>query len=141
MNLFEIYLKIIKKVLLKNKSKIKFKNKEDLENIVVENPPIAYDFDLSSNLALVLAKKVKDNPRNVAEKIKNIIINDINDFSSIEVAGPGFLNFKLNDKAWIKVINNIYNKRKFFGSNMKAKKYNIEFVSANPNRTTSCGSL
>ena len=113
MNLFEIYLKIIKKVLLKNKSKIKFKNKEDLENIVVENPPIAYDFDLSSNLALVLAKKVKDNPRNVAEKIKNIIINDINDFSSIEVAGPGFLNFKLNDKAWIKVINNIYNKRKF----------------------------
>tara|TARA_Y100000817_G_C16839810_1_gene537462 strand:- start:36 stop:1760 length:1725 start_codon:yes stop_codon:yes gene_type:complete len=132
MNLFEIYLKIIKKVLLKNKSKIKFKNKKDLENIIVENPPIVYDFDLSSNVALVLAKKVKDNPRNVAEKIKNIIINDTNDFSSIEVAGPGFLNFKLNDKAWIKVINNIYNKRKFFGSNKKAKKYNIEFVSANP---------
>ena len=132
MNLFEIYLKDIKKIILKNQNKINFKSKKDLENIIIENPPSKFNFDLSSNLALILARKTNSNPRDIAEKIKNILLKELKDFSKIEVAGPGFLNFKFNSKAWTKIINNIFKNKKNFGSGNKKKKYNIEFVSANP---------
>ena len=132
MNLFKIYLNKIKKQILKHKNTLNFKSEKDLENIVVENPPVNFDFDLSSNIAMVLAKIVKDNPKNIAEKIKNILLKEIRDFSDIDIAGPGFLNFRLNEKTWIKIINNIYRSKKNFGSTKKNKKYNIEFVSANP---------
>jgi len=73
MNLFKIYLNKIKKQILKHKNTLNFKSEKDLENVVVENPPVNFDFDLSSNIAMVLAKIVKDNPKNIAEKIKNIL--------------------------------------------------------------------
>ena len=90
MNLFKIYLNKIKKQILKHKNTLNFKSEKDLENVVVENPPVNFDFDLSSNIAMVLAKIVKDNPKNIAEKIKNILLKEIRDFSDIHIAGPGF---------------------------------------------------
>jgi len=132
MNLYKIYLSEIKNKLIKNKSKINLSSKKDLNNIIVENPPEKFNFDFSSNAAMVLAKNLGDNPRNIAEKIKKILIEEIKDFSEVEVAGPGFLNFKLTDKAWIKITESIFKAKKKFGSNNKKKKVNIEFVSANP---------
>jgi len=132
MNLFKIYLDEIKKKLIKNKNNFNIKSTGDLKQIIVENPPEKFDFDLSSNAAMVLAKLVKENPRNIAEKLKTILIKEIKDFSHIDIAGPGFLNFKLTNKAWVKIINSIYTSKKKFGSNNQKKKYNIEFVSANP---------
>ena len=46
MNLFKIYLNKIKKQILKHKNTLNFKSEKDLENVVVENPPINFDFDL-----------------------------------------------------------------------------------------------
>ena len=132
MNLYKIYLSEIKNKLIKNKSKINLSSKKDLNNIIVENPPEKFNFDFSSNAAMVLAKNLGDNPRNIAEKIKKILIEEIKDFSEVEVAGPGFLNFKLTDRAWIKITESIFKAKKKFGSNNKKKKVNIEFVSANP---------
>ena len=103
-----------------------------LNNVIIEKPPENFDFDLSSNVALVLAKANKKPPREIAEKIKYVLSNEIDDFSTIEVAGPGFLNIKLSKQSWIKNINNIFKNKKKFGSNKKRKKYNVEFVSANP---------
>ena len=132
MNLFTSYLTEIKKNVSKDKdlSKLTFEKKSS--NIIIEKPPENFDFDLSSNIALVLAKKNKKSPREIAEKIKNVLSKKIDDFSTVEVAGPGFLNIKLTKKAWIKNINNIFKNKKKFGSNKEKKKYNIEFVSANP---------
>ena len=132
MNLYKIYLSEIKNKLIKNKSKINLSSKKDLNNIIVENPPEKFNFDFSSNAAMVLAKNLGDNPRNIAEKIKKILIEEIKDFSEVEIAGPGFLNFKLTDRAWIKITESIFKAKKKFGSNNKKKKVNIEFVSANP---------
>ncbi len=132
MNLFEIYLKEIIKKIIKNKKNFNLKNEKDLKQIIVENPPEKFDFDLSSNAAMVLAKLNKENPRDIANKLKTIFSREIKDFSDIDIAGPGFLNFRLNNKAWTKVINRIYKSKKNYGSNNKKKKYNIEFVSANP---------
>ena len=132
MNLFINYLTEIKKTILKHKDLKIFMFKKNFSNIIIEKPPENFDFDFSSNIALVLAKVNKKNPREIAAKIKDAISKEIDDFSTIEVAGPGFLNIKLTKKAWIKNINNIFKNKKKFGSNKKRKKYNVEFVSANP---------
>ena len=107
MNLFKIYLNEIKKKIIKNKNDFNLKSTNDLKQIVVENPPEKFDFDLSSNAAMIIAKLTKENPRNIADKLKRILLKEIKDFSNIDIAGPGFLNFKLNNKAWIKVIDSI----------------------------------
>ena len=132
MNLFRIYLSNIKELIKKNKKEINFNNQSCLKNIVIESPPDKYDFDFSSNAAMVLAKEMKSNPRNIAETIKKILINNSKDFSNIEIAGPGFLNFKLTKNSWLKIINNIFKNKKKYGSSVNKKKINIEFVSANP---------
>ncbi len=132
MNLFKIYLSEIKKTIIKHRREINFNSEQDLNSIIVETPPEKFDFDFSSNAAMVLSKSIKDNPRNIAEKIKNILEKKSKDFSQISIAGPGFLNFKLTNKAWIKIIQDISKIKKKFGSNKKNKKFNIEFVSANP---------
>ena len=126
MNLFIIYLNKIKKTLLKNSKNININLKNDLNNIIVESPPDKFDFDFSSNVAMVLAKKNNLNPRNFSEQIKDLLKNEIKDFADIAVAGPGFLNFKLSTKTWIKIIQNIYKTKKRFGSNRDNKRINIE---------------
>lgn len=132
MNLFKTYLSEIKKIIIKHKREINFNSEKDLNGIILETPPEEFDCDFSSNAAMVLAKSAKNNPRNIAEKIKGILEKKSKDFSEISIAGPGFLNFKLTDKAWIKIIKDISKSKKKFGSSKKNKKFNIEFVSANP---------
>ena len=132
MNLFEIYTKKIINKILKNKKIFNIKDKYDIESIIVENPPEHFDYDLSSNAALVLAKKNNENPRNTAEKLKKILVKELKDFSVIDIAGPGFLNFKFSLNIWNKFIKSVLKNKKNFGSKKQNKKYNIEFVSANP---------
>ncbi len=132
MNLFEIYKKKIINKILKNKKIFNIKDKYDIESIIVENPPEHFDYDLSSNAALVLAKKNNENPRNTAEKLKKILIKELKDFSAIDIAGPGFINFKFSLNIWDKFIKSVLKNKKNFGSKKQNKKYNIEFVSANP---------
>ncbi len=132
MNLFKIYLEKIKKSINKNKKLIGPISSDDLSLIVIESPPDKFNYDLSSNAAMVLSKIIKENPRMIAEKLKNIFQKEINDFSDISIAGPGFMNFKFSLKTWIKISENIFKTKKKFGSNKQTKKFNIEFVSANP---------
>ena len=131
MNVFKIYLEQIKKKILKNKSLFKL-TKIDLLNIALEKPPENYDYDFSTNAALVLSKKLNSNTRDIAQKLKKLFIKEIKDFSKIDIAGPGFINIKLNNKSWIKNINLIFKNKKKFGSNKSNLSYNVEFVSANP---------
>ena len=98
MNLFKIYLTHIKNNIEKNKNLIQDLSIKDLDNINIEKPPEKFNFDLSSNAALILSKKINANPRELANKIKNLLLSEIDDFETIEIAGPGFLNIKLSDK-------------------------------------------
>lgn len=88
--------------------------------------------DYSTNIALSLAKSLKDNPTNIANKIKNNIQNEI--ISKIEVLSPGFINIFISEQYLLKSINTIIKENTNYGkSNLgKGKKVNIEFVSANP---------
>ncbi len=132
MNLFETYTEVIKNKIIKHSDDFNLTDKIDLKNIIVENPPEQFNYDLSSNAALVMAKLINENPRKIAEKLKKILQKEIKDFSNIDVAGPGFLNFQISIKTWNKIIASIIKEKKKYGSKKKNKKYNIEFVSANP---------
>ena len=132
MNYFNIYLEKIKNTVIKNKKKLHFKENKILNKVTLELPPEKFKSDLSSNISLVLGKNTNQNPRILADKIKEILKNNIKHFKTIDVAEPGFLNIKLSSDAWLYIIKNIQKNKKNFGSNNKKNKYNIEFVSANP---------
>ena len=96
MNIFENYLPKINKIILENKETLKLNTLENFENINLEVPPDYFDYDLSSNVSLVLAKRNKLNPINLADHIKNLLLKNINHFEKVDIAGPGFLNIKLS---------------------------------------------
>ena len=96
MNIFENYLSKINKVILDNKDNLKLTILENLDNINLEVPPNHFNYDLSSNVSLLLAKTNKLHPINLAEDIKYLLLKKINHFEKIDIAGPGFLNIKLS---------------------------------------------
>ena len=132
MNIFENYLSKINKVILDNKKNLKLNILENLHNVNLEVPPEHYNYDLSSNVSLVLAKLNKINPINLANNIKGLLLAKIKDFEIIDIAGPGFLNIKLSKEGLIGNINDIFKNKDTYGSKKSNKTYNIEFVSANP---------
>ena len=132
MNIFNIYASKIIDLIKKNKKILKINEFNNFKGITVENPPEKFDFDLSCNICLILAKINNLNPKELATNFKKIILKEIKDIENIEVAGPGFLNIKLSKKAIQYLIIEIFNQKKNYGANFNEKKYNIEFVSANP---------
>ena len=131
MNIFEYHLSEIKKIVLEEKDSLKLKYIDNLIGINLEIPPEQFNFDLSCNIAMVLGKKNKLNPKSLALKLKNVFINKIKNFSIIEIAGPGFLNIKLSKSALLNNITTILDNN-IYGSTKSNETYNIEFVSANP---------
>jgi len=132
MNIFENYLSRINRLIQQNKNTLELENIENLKNVNLEVPPEHFNFDLSSNISLVLSKVNKLNPKNLAENIKDLLLKNISDFETIETAGPGFLNIKLSKEGMISNINNILKDKDNYGSRKSKKTFNIEFVSANP---------
>ena len=132
MNIFENYLLKINEIVIKNKKSLKLLNTEHLEDVSLEVPPVHFNFDLSTNISLVLSKVNKLNPKDLAKEIKKLLLSNIDHIENIEIAGPGFLNIKLSNKGLALNINNIFKNKKTYGSTRSSKRYNVEFVSANP---------
>ena len=105
------------------------------ERVQIEPPREKKFGDIATNIAMLLGKELKDSPRNIAEKIKDFILNNHSEFiEKIDIAGPGFLNFTLSKSFWQKEILEILNKEEKYGQCDfgKGKKVLIEYVSANP---------
>ena len=132
MNIFENYLIKINKLILKNKNFLELYNLDNLKNINLEVPPEYFNFDLSTNISLVLSKANGIKPNILADRIKDLFLKNIDHFEKVEVAGPGFINIKLSVEGIISNINDILKNRKTYGSKKTKKTFNIEFVSANP---------
>ena len=132
MNIFEIYLEKIKKVVNENQKKLNLKDLNNLKSVNIEIPPNKFGNDLSTNLCMVLGKSNSLKPDDLSKKIKPLLLNKINDFEKISIAGPGFLNINLSKEALKKIISNIFKESETFGSQKSNSSYNIEFVSANP---------
>ncbi len=132
MNIFEEYIKKITDLIIKNQKSLNLDNLNDLKGIVVENPPVEFNFDLSCNAGLLLGKINRINPIELSNKIRDLILKELKDFEKVEIAGPGFLNLKLTSESLILNINKILKDKEYFGKKATNNNYNIEFVSANP---------
>ena len=102
-------------------------------NIVLERPKSAEHGDFSSNLAMLLAKPLRQNPRAIATSLIAALPKS-EYIAKVEIAGAGFINFFLNAASQQTVISEIFNAGDAFGRNDSGKKVKVqvEFVSANP---------
>ncbi len=105
----------------------------DYTNVTVEPPRDPLHGDMATNAAMVLAKVAKMKPRDIADVLANKLTDDER-VSTAEVAGPGFLNMRLDVVIWQNLISTVLDAGLAYGkSDMgQGKKVNVEYVSANP---------
>ena len=134
MNIFEIYLKKIKDLIIALSKEDLIQIPKDLNSINVDIPPEQFDSDISTNVAMVLSKLNKTNPLELAKIIENNLKKNDTNIDKIEIVKPGFINIKFKSLFWNDFLKEIINNHKEFGINKNEvkKKYLIEFVSANP---------
>ena len=103
--------------------------------INVEPPRKGGSGDLATNAAMVLAKAARQNPRQLAERLRECLLRvGADDVSEVEVAGPGFLNIKLTPSAFAAVLQQVLAAGADYGRapSGSRQRVNLEFVSANP---------
>jgi arginyl-tRNA synthetase len=105
----------------------------DTAAIKIELPRDKSHGDLATNVAMILAKPNAMNPRALAESLI-AALPATNWLISAEIAGPGFINFRVQSSAKFQVIRTILESRDKYGrTNIgKGKSINVEYVSANP---------
>jgi len=103
------------------------------EKIPLERPKNRDHGDFATSIALVLAKAMGKNPREVASIISRELEGE-KSLSKIEIAGPGFINLTLNSASQGEIIESILSKQDSFGrvNDLVGVKINLEFISANP---------
>jgi len=103
------------------------------KNVTVEPPRDPSHGDLATNAAMVLAKAAQTNPRALAEAIKPKL-EALPPVTSVEIAGPGFINLRLNPDAWRDELRTILREGEEYGLSAIGgnERVNVEYVSANP---------
>ena len=106
----------------------------ELPSYVLEEPREKQHGDLATNLAMVLAKQAKRSPRDIAATLIKHLDTTGTWIESSEIAGAGFINFRLNPLWLTDVINEVLKARECYGQVDigKGQKIQVEFVSANP---------
>ncbi|TYT26669.1 arginine--tRNA ligase [Luteimonas viscosa] len=102
-------------------------------DFVVERPKDRAHGDFSTNAAMLLAKPAKSNPRALAQALVAALpAND--DIAAVEIAGPGFLNFRLSPAAWQRQLATVFAEGERYGRNDSGagRTSGVEYVSANP---------
>ena len=134
MNIFDKYLDKIKRILLDLSKNGDLILPEKLDAITVETPPLKFNSDISTNVAMVLSKANNKTPTDLAVTLAKAIKESDNLIDDISIVKPGFINIKFKVIFWTNFIEEIIKNSKTFGVNTKEKKNNylVEFVSANP---------
>ena len=107
---------------------------ESADDVRLERPRDPTHGDLSTNVAMMLAGRLKRQPREVAQEIADRLDLAAAGVESVEVAGPGFLNFRLSSGAVASVLDDILREDEGFGrtDTGEGRPVMVEFVSANP---------
>lgn len=105
----------------------------DFSRVVVEPPRDPSHGDLATNVAMVLAKPLGLKPRDLAEKVVESLRLE-RDIAEVTVAGPGFVNIRLQASFWVSHLAEILKAGTKYGANYlkQPRKVNVEYVSANP---------
>ncbi|MEG0981603.1 MAG: arginine--tRNA ligase [Erysipelotrichaceae bacterium] len=130
MNLIELELKDSIKKALKSTYDL------DVEDnfVVIEMPKDPSFGDYSTNVAMRLAKELHQNPRVIAEALTKILLENNADVESCDVAGAGFINFRIKKSKIASIINTVLEQKDDYGKNDSGHNLAIlvEYVSANP---------
>ena len=104
------------------------------ENNIQLSPPNNSEFgDLSTNVALTLSKDLKQNPMNIGKAIVDNLSLPEDLIDDVTISQPGFINFKISNKYYYNILNEIIDDNKYGrGKSGENKTANVEFVSANP---------
>ena len=134
MNIFELYLEKIKSIIIDLSKQDKLLVPETFNGINAEIPPSKFNCDISTNVAMVLAKLNKKSPMELAEPISSIIKEKDPMVETVTIVKPGFINIKFKPLFWTNFIEKIIAHSDTYGVNDNEKKLNylVEFVSANP---------
>ncbi len=106
----------------------------DVDTVVFEAPRNPEHGDLSTNVAMTLAKQLKKAPRQIAEDIVDALDMDSSIVTEVSIAGPGFINFKFSTGFYGKRLHEVLKIGDSFGrvESGTGKTVNVEYVSANP---------
>ena len=106
----------------------------EVKTAPVEIPKDTANGDFTTTFALAASKALRQPPRNIAQTLLDHMNLEGTYFASAEIAGPGFLNFRLNDSWFTGVMEAVESEGAEYGTadHLKGKKYMVEFVSANP---------
>lgn len=119
---------------IQNYIKELIKDEHGINNLAVEEPKNEEFGDLSTNASMVLAPVLKENPLEIAEKLKSELISKFDEVEDISIAEPGFINFNLKDDFIKKALQEIVREKEKYGFNNSGKGISIqlEYVSSNP---------
>ena len=123
---------------------------DPLPDFAIEVPRQKEHGDYSCNASMLLAKRLRQKPRDIAEDLKARLGDAGGIVANLEVAGPGFLNVKLAESGWQDLLHDIIEAGDRFGQSESAEvasakagdakpKVQVEFVSANPTGPLSTG--
>lgn len=109
-------------------------SRDDLPQIVLEVPKDKAHGDLATNLAMQLTRIARRNPREIAASIIEHLDKSRAWIESAEIAGPGFINFKLDKRFLHPVVADVRAQQSRYGSSDvgRGQRVQVEFVSANP---------
>ena len=133
MNLFETFRESVVVIINEIVAEGNLPKGLNLERINLEPPREPSHGDMTTNAAMVLSKPAGMNPREVAAKIADKM-KSLDSVESVNIAGPGFINFNLSNFFWHAQMIDILDQGVHYGDSKLGQdtKINVEFVSANP---------
>ncbi|HDR5358819.1 TPA: arginine--tRNA ligase [Bacillus anthracis] len=134
MNSLEQVKGLIKEEIQAAVLKAELATEEQIPNVVLESPKDKTNGDFSTNMAMQLARVAKKAPRMIAEELVANFDKAKASTEKIEIAGPGFINFYMDNSYLTDLIPTIVNAGEAYGETNtgKGEKVQVEFVSANP---------
>ncbi len=130
----EILNKILRKAIESCPPELGLSSLPDTLPVFVEVPRDRSHGDYVTSVAMSLASQVRKRPREIAERIIELMEDSTHYLEKVEVAGPGFINFSLSKKYWYHCLEEIHRSDSFYGGSELGKGIRVllEFVSANP---------
>lgn len=133
MNIFRIFEEELQQIIKNLQGAGDLAGDLDTSRVVFELPRDAAHGDLACNAAMVLAKQAGMKPRDLAEALA-APLHQIDGVTAVEIAGPGFLNLRVEPRLWAAEVDAIIAAGTDYGRNDSGggKPVNVEYVSANP---------
>lgn len=124
----------LRRIIAESLEQFDLSEEDQPDEIEIEKPNQPEHGDAATNIAMMLARPLRNNPRKIAEQIVEKLDYDPKRIEEIEIAGPGFINFRYADTYLYDELNDILSSASEFGKSdtSKDQKVLVEFVSANP---------